>query len=72
MASRSRSRKASDTHLARVIIATDLRLMCVIRAMLLAALVAFLWAAQIGDQGPGIDPDGSAKTAAGVRIDDNG
>ncbi len=46
--------------------------MCVIRAILLAALLAFLWAAQIGDQGPGIDPDGSPKSEAGVRIDDNG
>lgn len=46
---------------------TDYAPMCVIRAMLLAALVAFLWAAQMHD---GERPD--VTTEAGARIDDNG
>jgi hypothetical protein len=48
--------------------------MCVIRALFLAALLAFLTAAQItksADQGSAIDPNGGA-SEAGARIDDNG
>ena len=49
--------------------------MCLIRAIFLAALVAFLTAAQTNDttdQGSMLDPNGGAKTEAGARIDDNG
>jgi hypothetical protein len=48
--------------------------MCVIRALFLAALLAFLTAAQTtksADQGSGIDPNGVTSEAS-VRIDDNG
>lgn len=49
--------------------------MCVIRALFLAALLAFLAAAQTSettDQGSMIDPNGGAVTGLGPRIDDNG
>jgi hypothetical protein len=50
--------------------------MCVIRAIFLAALLAFLSAAQTNqattDQGSMIDPNGGAQSEAGARIDDNG
>ena len=49
--------------------------MCVIRAIFLAALLAFLSAAQLNDttdQGSMIDPNGGAQNEAGARIDDNG
>ncbi len=48
--------------------------MCVIRAILLAALLAFLAAAQTTpepDDGWLVDPNG-AKSELGARIDDNG
>lgn len=49
--------------------------MCVIRALFLAALLAFLAAAEgsdTTDKGSTLDPNGGAVTALGPRIDDNG
>ena len=71
MANQSRPRKACDTHLAPVPVATDDAPMCVIRAIFLAALLAFLTAAQATDQGSTIDPNGGT-SEVGARIDDNG
>ena len=45
--------------------------MCVIRAIFLAALLAFLTAAQTSEQGSAIDPNGGT-SEVGARIDDNG